>query len=119
MPQYPEEPFDDDDTFGAGDDDESRLRIYTTPGAQRSAFIEAMAAKQTARADEVGADTWREYADTYGPEILYAEIASINSRLKQLFWDMKYNLTKRERASDLLIDLGNYASFLYAEINDE
>ena len=93
--------------------------IYTTPGEQKQAFMEAMAGKQEARAAEVGADTWREYSGTYGPRILYAEVASINSRLKEIFWDSEYTSDKKARALDLLVDLGNYASFLYAEINDE
>ena len=101
-------------------DEGDQMRIYTTPGDQANAFKEAMTAKQVERTEEVGKDTWREYADTYGSRILYAEIASINSRLKQIFWDSsEYDTVNVERASDLLIDLGNYASFLYAKINDE
>lgn len=111
----------DDDTFGAGDDDGSQM-IYTTPGAQRSAFLEAMTSKQVERALEVGADTWREYADTYGVAILYAEIASINSRLKQVFWDHNpyedMSTLNKPRVLDLLVDLGNYASFLYAAVDE-
>ncbi len=100
--------------------DPNQMKIYTTPGDQANAFKEAMSAKQIERIEEVGQDTWREYADTYGFRILYAEIASINSRLKQLFWDGDVLLHGQvERASDLLIDLGNYASFLYEAIQSE
>ena len=95
-----------------------QMRIYTTPGEQRAAFIAAMTAKQVERIEEVGQDTWREYSETYGFRILYAEIASINSRLKQLFWDETLVHGQVERASDLLIDLGNYAAFLYEAIQD-
>ena len=101
------------------DDESKQMRIYTTPGEQHDAFIKAMTAKQVERAEEVGADTWREYSDTYGFRILYAEIASINSRLKELLWDSTLVHGQVERASDLLIDLGNYASFLYAAIQDK
>ncbi len=104
---------------GSFEEGEDEQRIYTTPGAQHDAFIKAMTAKQVERAEEVGSDTWREYSDTYGFRILYAEIASINSRLKELFWDETLVHGQVKRASDLLIDLGNYASFLYAAIQDE
>ena len=100
-------------------DEGDQMRIYTTPGDQKEAFLKAMASKQAERIAEVGQDTWREYVDTYGFRILYAEIASINSRLKQLFWDTDQLLHGQvERASDLLIDLGNYTSFLYEAIQD-
>ena len=98
--------------------EEKDVRVYRTPGAQADAFIAAMTAKQTERVEEVGQDTWREYVDIYGFRILYAEIASINSRLKQLFWDDVLLHDQVARASDLLIDLGNYTSFLYDVIQD-
>ena len=98
--------------------EEKEVSVYRTPGEQHQAFITAMTEKQTERVEEVGQDTWREYVDIYGFRILYAEIASVNSRLKQMFWDEVLLHGQVERASDLLIDLGNYASFLYEAIQD-
>ncbi len=88
-------------------------RIYSTPGDQKQAFIDAMVDKQTDRAAEVGGHVWVRNAEEYGPRILYSEIANINSRLRQIFWDAEYDEAKQARAKDLLVDLGNYASFLY------
>jgi hypothetical protein len=108
-----------DDILQEGGSLKGHLVTFIDPGAQREVFIAAMTDKQIERSKEVGTDTWREYEETYGVRLLYAEIASINSRLKQMFWDVEYDPRRVDRASDLLIDLGNYASFLYATIQDE
>lgn len=81
---------------------------------QRSAFLEAMEEIKADRSKDVGEHTWRRYADEYGERILFAEIASITSRLRAIFWDGEYDqTTQKARAEDLLIDLGNYSGFLY------
>ena len=115
----------DDDASHEGrefiaDGDGEQLRIYTLPGDQKQAFVDAMIAKQIERGDEVGGHVWEQNADEYGPRILYAEIANINARLKQMFWDSEYvGYRQRARAQDLLVDLGNYASFLHDYIGRE
>lgn len=80
----------------------------------------AMEKIQNEREQEIGEHTWQELVDTYGEAILFAEIASIVSRLKQMFWGNHYlNMDSQEvidRALDLLIDLGNFAEFFYISL---
>ncbi len=77
---------------------------------------DAMAAVQKERADEVGGHTYMDLVDQYGLAILFAEIATIVSRLKRIMWDTSdYQLINWDRLYDLLIDLGNFTDFLYRE----
>lgn len=86
---------------------------------QRTTFLEAMKVIREDRSTDVGEHTWRDYADVYGERILFAEIASITSRLKAVFWDSEYTTDRKARAEDLLVDLGNYAGFLYDYIQED
>ena len=84
---------------------------------------EAMEDVQKRRRDEVGMHTWKLLVDHYGEAILFAELASIMSRLEGMFWysnpwENPDEDSRIERAYDLLIDLGNYADFLYQTIRE-
>lgn len=79
-------------------------------------LAEAMASVQEERAMEVGGHTYSELVEQYGLAILFAEIATIVSRLKRIMWDTSdLEVINFERLFDLLIDLGNFADFLYRE----
>ena len=79
-------------------------------------LAEAMASVQEERAMEVGGHTYPELVEQYGLAILFAEIATIVSRLKRIMWDTSdLEVINFERLFDLLIDLGNFADFLYRE----
>lgn len=79
---------------------------------------EAMAAIQEEREEEVGRHTWRDVVKHYGEAILFAEMATIMSRLQVLIWEQNPyenpdNPEMIERTLDLCIDLGNFTEFLY------
>ena len=80
-------------------------------------YVEAMKYTQGDRVKVAGGHIWQDSLNSYGPALLYAEIASINQRLKQIFWDeiddRFVDTANLARAEDLLVDLGNYASFLF------
>ncbi len=80
-------------------------------------LILAMAQVRKEREDEVGASTYQDLVNTYGLAILFAEIASITSRLKGLLWTDEAIMQpiNYDRLLDLLIDLGNFTDFLYME----
>lgn len=85
-------------------------------------LAEAMVAVQNEREAEIGQHTWGMLVEHYGEAILFAEIASIVSRLDAIFWrgvpmfDNPDDPQILERALDLCIDLGNYTDFLYRTI---
>jgi len=85
----------------------------------------AMSEIQKARAEETGGHTWQDLVEHYGQSILFAEIASIVSRLEAMFWvpnpyaDIYLPEPQVDRALDLLIDLGNFTEFLYISVQDE
>lgn len=84
---------------------------------------EAMEVIKAEREGEIGTHTWKQLVDHYGEAILFAEIASIVSRLEGIFWhENPYkhpdDLKILDRAIDLCIDLGNYTDFLYRTILD-
>lgn len=83
-------------------------------------FTEAMAAKRDERASEVGRHTWKESVERYGLPYLFAEMASIMSRLEAMIWWPgleAINKADTKRLEDLVVDLGNYTGFLYDAIN--
>lgn len=87
-----------------------------TPGEQHQAFVEAMLAIQKDRKDETADHTWKAHLDRYGLAIYFADLAGIVGRLEGLVWKRRYDdLTPRqqEKVIDLLVDLGNYAGFMY------
>lgn len=90
---------------------------------QHDIFIKEMMSKQAERGGAVGGHSWKENIEIYGPAILFAEIAAINSRLKKMLWDdpskHKRGDFDWERLLDLLVDIGNYADFLYQWAENE
>lgn len=79
-------------------------------------LLVAMVSVQDERGKEVGGHTYSDLVDQYGLAILFAEIATIVSRLKKIMWDQSdHELINYERLFDLLIDLGNFTDFLYRE----
>ena len=93
-----------------------RDRPLETVAEQRSVFLKAMKTVQDDRQAEVGGHTWESYTLRYGPQILFAEIASITSRIEQLIWRKdEGELTPEQlaRLEDLTVDLGNYSGFLF------
>ena len=80
---------------------------------QKEMFLAGMIAKQKDRAEEVGGHTWRTYVETYVPQIFFADLASIMSRLERMLWPVPVPEIDHYKLQDLLIDLGNYASFLH------
>ena len=82
-------------------------------------FLKAMSEVKNQRVEEVGGDGWQSYVEIYGPQALFAEIASITHRLKLLFWDTPYNVAQQQKAMDLLVDIGNYAGFLFEWVKDK
>lgn len=81
-----------------------------------SSLTQAMAAIRNEREKEIGNHTYTDLVETYGLAILFAEIASIVSRLKAMIWEENtLQPINFERLYDLLIDLGNFTEFLYLE----
>ena len=86
------------------------------PAEQKSAFLKAMENVQSIRKREVGGHTWQLYIRRYGPQIIFAEIASITSRIEELIWkknEDSLTTEQKNRLKDLTIDLGNYSGFLF------
>lgn len=82
---------------------------------------EAMEEVQGRRAADVGGHTWKLTVERYGIAALFVEIASITGRLEQMIWRepmMAVDNMNFDRAYDLLIDMGNYADFLYQAIRE-
>ncbi len=77
-------------------------------------LAQAMNAVRNERAQEVP-DTFEDLVETYGLAILFAEVASIVSRLKAMIWEENTQSINFDRLYDLLIDLGNFTDFLYME----
>lgn len=79
-----------------------------------------MAAIQKERADELGRHIWEDMVEQYGEAILFAELASITARLKELVWQAEYDNPNHpdriDRILDLCIDGGNYLDFLYQTV---
>jgi hypothetical protein len=76
----------------------------------------AMEEVQKERSLEVGGHTWEKLVEQYGEAILFAEIASIVSRLEQMIWHAgpyANPINNVDRILDLCIDLGNFTEFLY------
>ena len=79
-------------------------------------LAQAMHAIRRKRTEEIP-DTFEDLVETYGLAILFAEIASIVSRLKAMLWSDEALMKpiNFDRLFDLLIDLGNFTDFLYME----
>ena len=89
------------------------------PAEEREAFLKAMTEVQTDREEEIGGPSWKDNVDNHGVAILYAEIAGITNRLKQMLWFPAGNPyadpdeLNLDRLEDLTVDLANYAEFLH------
>ncbi len=79
-------------------------------------LAQAMDNVRNQRAQEIP-DTFEDLVETYGLAILFAEVASIVSRLKAMLWSDEALMKpiNFDRLLDLLIDLGNFTDFLYME----
>ena len=81
-------------------------------------YLGEMARIKRERGERVGGHTYRDQIAKYGIAVMFAEIASITSRLEMLLWK---NQSKKvwldwpalERLQDLCIDMGNYSSFIW------
>ena len=79
-------------------------------------LVDAMLVIQGKRMVEIVEHTYPDLVETYGLRILFAEIASIVSRLKRILWtNHDYEIPDWDRLFDLLTDLGNYTDFIYDE----
>ena len=84
-------------------------------------FVNAMKKVQSDREREAGGHTWKVYTRRYGPQIIFAEIASITSRIEALIWkksEDSLTAEQKNRLRDLTVDLGNYTSFLFDWIQE-
>lgn len=109
--------------------DELRKRLTKMPAeftqyveseerAPQVTYLGEMARIKRERGERVGGHTYRDQIAKYGIAVMFAEIASITSRLEMLLWK---NQSKNvwldrpglERLQDLCIDMGNYSSFIW------
>lgn len=77
-------------------------------------FVNAMLDIQENRKRELGKHTWRTHLDRYGPAPYAWELIGITSRLEAAIINRHPETSMNTpKVLDLLVDLGNYASFLY------
>lgn len=79
-------------------------------------FLALMKSIQDDRSEAIGGHSYKKLIEKYGPAIMFAELASIVSRLEFMLWnktDEDGNLIDHERLQDLCVDLANYSSFLW------
>ena len=79
-------------------------------------FLAIMKAIQDDRSEAVGGHTHEDLIKRYGPAIMFAELASITSRIESMLWDptdIPLDSINHDRLQDLCVDLANYVSFLW------
>lgn len=76
-------------------------------------YMEAMKKIQESRASEVYGHLWMRHLNRYGLVAYFWELAGILGRLEHILVRTSSPVDRRAKVKDLLLDLGNYAGFMY------
>ncbi len=80
-------------------------------------YEEARAKVQVSR--EYYGSQWKEHLDRYGPIAYFYELAGILGRLESIMTNPTSRDETFDEVQDKLLDLGNYASFIYDWIEEQ